>query len=48
MTWVRKKYTKVFPVEIAANANESTTTISIIGGRNATAPANTITIADVN
>ncbi len=48
MTWIRKKYTKVFPVEIAANANESTTTISLIGGRNSTAPANTITIADVN
>ncbi len=48
MTWIRKKYTKVFPVEIAANANESTSTISFIGGRNSSAPAGTITIADVN
>ncbi len=48
MTWIRKKYTKVFTMEANAGTDAYQQTISLIGGRNATQPGSTITLADVN
>lgn len=48
MSFVRKKYTTVIPLRIAAGAESIEFTISHIGGRNSTTPLSTyqITIAD--
>lgn len=48
MTWIRKKYTKVFTMEVEAGTDSWEQTISLIGGRNATGPADTTTLFDVN
>ncbi len=48
MTWIRKKYTKVFTMEVEAGSDLWEQTISLIGGRNATGPVDTTTLFDVN
>ena len=48
MTWIRKKYTKVFTMTVPAASDAYEQTISLIGGRNANAPASTITLFDVD
>lgn len=48
MTWIRKKYTRVFTMTAPAASDVYAQTISLIGGRNANDPANTITLFDVN
>lgn len=47
-TWIRKKYTKVFLMQVEAGSDVFETTISLIGSKNSSAPGDTITIADVN
>ncbi len=48
MTWVRKKYQKVITMEIPAGADVWQKTVSLIGSKNATSPADTYTISEVN
>jgi len=48
MTWIRKKYTKTFLIEVAAGAQETGWTVSLIGGRNNQNGPLTITLFDVN
>ena len=48
MTWIRKKYTRVFTMDAEAGSDVWEQTVSLIGGRNATAPADTVTLTDVN
>lgn len=47
-TWIRKKYTKVFTMDVEAGTDSWVQTVSLIGGRNANAPADTTTLFDVN
>lgn len=44
LSFVKKKYTVVLPLRVAAGANVVESTISHIGARNAAAPASTITV----
>ena len=46
--WVRKKYTKVFTMDCEEGTDSWVQTISLIGGRNGNAPADTICLTDVN
>ena len=48
MTWIRKKYTRVFTIDAEAGSDVWEQTVSLIGGRNSTGPADTITLTDVN
>jgi len=48
MTWIRKRYTKVFTMECEAGSNVWEQTVSLIGGRNTNLPADTTTLFDVN
>ena len=48
MTWIRKKYTRVFTIDAEAGSDVWEQTVSLIGGRNATTPADTVTLTDVN
>ncbi len=48
MTWIRKKYTKVFTMDVEKGALEWDQTVSLIGGANETTPNDTITLEDVN
>ncbi len=46
LSFVKKKYTVVKPIEMAVNGESSQFTISHIGGRNSTTPASTIVLTD--
>lgn len=48
MTWIRKKYTKVFEMPVEENSDNYFQTVSLIGTKNSNDPANTITLNDVN
>lgn len=48
LSFVKKKYTAVFPIRVLANQSSSETTISHIGGRNSAGTANTINLASCN
>lgn len=48
MTWIRKKYTKVFVMEVPADEIAYERTISLIGGKNTQNDGDTITLFDVN
>lgn len=48
MTWIRKKYTKVFEIPIGANSDKWNVTVSLIGTKNSNDVPNTITLSDVN
>ncbi len=48
MTWIRKKYTRVFTMDCEAGSDVWEQTISLIGGRNQTSPADTTTLVDTN
>ncbi len=48
MTWIRKKYTKVFTMNVETGALEWESTVSLIGGANESTPNDTITLNDVN
>lgn len=47
-TYVKQKYTAVFPIIIPAGGDVAQTTISHIGGKNATTTAATLTLTDCN
>lgn len=47
-SYVKKKYTLVRTIDIAAGSDVRETTISHIGGPNVTEPAGTFTLANVN
>ncbi|AXH76282.1 MAG: hypothetical protein [Circoviridae sp.] len=46
--WIRKKYTKVFTMDAEQGTDSWVQTVSLIGGRNGNAPADTICLTDVN
>lgn len=46
LSFVKKKYTAVIPINMDANQEAAQLTISHIGGRNATTPANTTVLTD--
>ncbi len=48
MTWIRKKYTRVFTMDCEAGSDVWEQTVSLIGGRNSTGPADTVTLFDTN
>ncbi len=49
MTWIRKKYTKIFQVPIIANNDNYSVTVSLIGAKNSNGVlGDTITLSDVN
>ncbi len=48
MTWIRKKYTKVFTMTAEAGSDSWEQTVSIIGGANESTPNDTVTLQDVN
>lgn len=48
MTWIRKKYTKVFTMLVEEGSDSWEQTVSIIGGANQSTPNSTITLQDVN
>ncbi len=48
MTWIRKRYTKVFEMRVGANTNAFQRTISLIGGKNSNDLPNTISLSDVD
>lgn len=48
MTWIRKKYTKVFTMVAEEGSDSWEQTVSIIGGANESTPNSTITLQDVN
>ncbi len=48
MTWIRKKYTKVFTMAVESGSDSWEQTVSIIGGANETTPNDTVTLSDVN
>ncbi len=48
MTWIRKKYTRVFTMDAEAGSDSWNATVSLIAGKNANAPADTVTLTDVN
>ena len=48
LTYVKKKYTRVFQMEPAIGTDYWYQTISLIGGRNAADPVNTKTVFDNN
>ena len=48
MTWIRKKYTKVFTMVAEEGSDSWEQTVSIIGGANESTPNDTITLQDVN
>ncbi len=48
MTWIRKKYTKVFTMDVEAGSLEWEQTVSLIGGANESTPNDTVTLSDVN
>jgi len=48
MTWIRKRYTKVYTMNCEAGSNEWGQTISLIGGKNTTVAADTITLGDIS
>ena len=47
-TWVMKKYTKTFVMDVADQAEAISYTLSLIGGRNLQTPTGTITLFDCN
>lgn len=47
-TWIRKKYTKVFVMDCEGGSDVWETTVSLIGGKNSNAVADTYTLNDVN
>ncbi len=38
MTWIRKRYTKTFVLEVSGTATNASATISLIGGKNNQTP----------
>ncbi len=48
MTWIRKKYTRVFTMDCEAGTDSWNATVSLIAGKNVNAPADTVTLTDVN
>lgn len=48
MTWIRKKYQKVITMEIPAGSDVWQKTVSLIGSKNSTSPADTYTVSEVN
>ena len=48
MTWIRKRYTKVFTMDVESGSNVWEQTVSLIGGRNSNLPVDTVTLFDVN
>lgn len=48
MTWIRKKYTKVFTMVAEEGSNSWEQTVSLIGGANESTPNDTVTLQDVN
>ncbi len=48
MTWIRKRYTKVFTMVAEEGSDSWEQTVSIIGGANESTPNDTITLQDVN
>lgn len=48
MTWIRKRYTKVYTMKCEGGSNEWGQTISLIGGKNTTVAADTITLGDIS
>ncbi len=48
MTWIRKKYTRVFTMVAEEGSDSWEQTVSIIGGPNASTPNSTVTLQDVN
>ena len=48
MTWIRKKYTKVFTMDVESGSDVWEQTVSLIGGRNTNGPADTVTLFDTN
>ncbi len=48
LTFVRKRYTKVFTIDAREGSDVGQFTISHIGGRNASFPGGTITLYDVD
>ena len=48
LTYVHKRYTKVFTLDARVNAENAFKTVSLIGGKNAADPANTLTLFSVN
>lgn len=48
MTWIRKKYTKVFTMRIGSGVDVYEKTISLIGSKNQSDEPNTFTLDDVN
>jgi len=48
MTWIRKKYTKVFTMLVEEGSDSWEQTVSIIGGPNESTPNSTVTLQDVN
>ena len=46
---IRKKYTRVFTMEVEDGSDAFEKTISLIGGRNSTGvPSDSVTLGDVN
>jgi len=48
MTWIRKKYTRVFTMDIREGGEVYERTISLIGAKNPNNINGTITLTDVN
>ncbi len=48
MSWIRKKYTKTFVLDANTADDNTSATVSIIGGKNNQTPNSTITLFDVN
>lgn len=48
MTWIRKKYTRVFDIDTETGQDNFFKTVSLIGAVNSADPGNTITLASVN
>ena len=48
MTWIRKKYTKVFTMVAEKGADSWEQTVSLIGGGNDSTPNDPVTLQDVN
>lgn len=48
MTWIRKRYTKVFEMRVPSGGNAFQATISLIGGKNSNDLAKSISLNDVD
>ena len=47
-SYVKKKYTRVYPIRVEAGEDFATVTVSHIGGRNGTTPNDTLCVTSVN